>query len=121
MVWGVGWGVVCVCCALCGVWCGVCGVCFLWLCVYVCVVLLLCGCVGVWCVETHVRVVPVTTGTFSMYTRKRFGWTHTEERGVRGEGKEGGGRRQFCLPEFAHKGLSRAPEVHQVTAGSYIY
>ena len=39
------------------------------------------------------------------YTRGRFGCTHGEE------GK--GGHRQFCLPKFAHVGLSRAPEVQQ--------
>ena len=27
------------------------------------------------CVETHVRVVPACTGTFSMHTRRRFAWT----------------------------------------------
>ena len=39
------------------------------------------------------------------YTRRRLERTH----GAEGEG----GHRQFCLPKFAHAGLSRAPEVQQ--------
>ena len=27
--------------------------------------------------------------------------------------------RQYCIPKFANKGSSRAPEVHQITARSY--
>ena len=48
---------------------------------------------------THGDVLNVHTEAFWMYTRRRRG--------------EGGGRRQFCLPKFAHVELSRAPEVHQ--------
>ena len=101
-------------------------------CVVVCCSVLFCVvvcCCGVWCVwcgtlenpvcplktspcvraprahvETHVRVVPAWTGTFWMYTRARFEWTH---------GGEGEGHRQFCLPKFDHMGLSRSPEVHR--------
>ena len=56
-----------------------------------------CCCVLLWHRENS--VCPLET-----YTRARLEWTH------RGEG---GGHRQFCLPKFAHKGLSRASEVHQ--------
>ena len=59
---------------------------------------------------THVRVVPAYTGTFWMYTRRRF-WIHT---------RRAGGHRQFCLPKFAHVWLSRASDVHQKkTLGSF--
>ena len=30
-----------------------------------------------------------------------------------GHTEKGGNHRQFCIPKFAHIGLSRAPEVHQ--------
>ena len=98
-----------VCDVVCGSACGVCGVCAR------------CGVCGVSIqnvtvctdkmspcmlatrahVDTHVRVVPVDTGTFGTYTRGRFEWTH------------GRSHRQFRLPTFAHEGLSRASEVHQ--------
>ena len=68
----------------CVLCCGVCGV----VCSVVCVV---------WHAENPVC-------PFKTYTRARFEWTH---------GGEGEGHRQFCLPKFAHIGLSRDLEVHQ--------
>ena len=53
------------------------------------------------------------------YTQGRFERTHGHVlNGHTTEEEEG--HRQFCLPKFAHTGLSRDPEVHQkVTTGSY--
>ena len=42
---------------------------------------------------------------------------HRDVLNVHTEGKRG--HRQFSLPKITHVGLSRAPEVQQVTAGSY--
>ena len=55
-------------------------------------------------------MVPVHTGTFLMYTRRRFEWTHGD---VLDGGEGRGGHRQFRSPKFAHVGLSRAPEIQQ--------
>ena len=81
----------------------------------------------VWCVlrGTVKNPVCVCTGTtrtcFNIcardcrHTWRRFDRTHGDvldghtEAG--GEGREG--HRQFCLPKFAHIGLSRDPKVHQ--------
>ena len=75
-------------------------------CVVVCDAVLCCVCVVVvvvWHAENHrVGVVPVHTETFWTYTRGRFGRTH---------GEEGGCHRQFCLPKFCPRWLSRASEV----------
>ena len=60
--------------------------------------------------HVYIRNVPVCTGT----TRTCV------ETCARGAGTHGdvlnahtGGHRQFCLPKFAHIGLSRDPEVRQ--------
>ena len=101
--------VVCVVCVVCVVWCGVVSG---------------CACVGgvvLWkkktcvrskrhpCVsaprahvETHARGASRHGDVLNLHTEGVL-YIHTE--GVRGE--EGGCRRQFCLPKFAHVGLSR--------------
>ena len=53
---------------------------------------------------------------FNMYASCRYTWgrfERTHGHVLNGHGGEGGGRRPFCLPKFAHIGLSRDPEVHQ--------
>ena len=98
-----------------------------WGVVYCCVVVLWCCAVVVlWrcgvsipsspCVRpkrprVSIQNEPMCTGTTRtcVSTRGRFGRTH---------GGEGGCHRQFCLPKFAHIGLSRAPEVHKETLES---
>ena len=97
----LGWLIVCRCCCGCRCRCG-------W-CVRVCGV--------VWCVVCGVTPLkkPVCTSKTSpcvpatrphvcggRYPRGRCERTHGE-----------GNHRQFCLPKFAHLGLSRAPEVPQ--------
>ena len=111
---------------------GVCGVCG----VYGVVVVWWCG--GVWCVVCgvarlgtqkkppcgfktspcvpapranvlpHLRVVPVHTGTFRVYTRRFFGRTHREEGCEEGEGR--GVIASSAYHETAHVELSRASE-----------
>ena len=44
------------------------------------------------------------------YTRGRFERTHGDV--LSGHTEKGGNHRQFCLPKFAHIGLSRASKVH---------
>ena len=48
-----------------------------------------------------------------VYTCGRANGTHGDVLNVHTEERRRGGHRQFCLPKFAHVGLSRAPEVQQ--------
>ena len=57
-------------------------------------------------VGTHGDVLNLHTEVFSADTRG-------------GRGREG--HRQFCLPKFAHRGSSRAPEVHQRNAWEFTH
>ena len=51
------------------------------------------------------------------HTRGRFERTHVDV--LSGHTEKGGNHRQFCLPKFAHIGLSRASEVHKRNPGIF--